>query len=162
MIPRTLQRLSCLASRCRPVLNPRHTVSTRSLCQFTTPKRLLTSNAVSSMQWPQKAKVLSRLTCSRASLRHKFMSSMAASAHNTVSSSTKAVVTHTKPIVAYWLYFNAGMVFAIVVVGGLTRLTESGLSIVEWNVISGMKPPRSEQEWKDEFEKYKQYPEYKL
>lgn len=54
------------------------------------------------------------------------------------------------------------MVFAIVVVGGLTRLTESGLSIVEWNVISGMKPPRSEQEWKDEFEKYKQYPEYKL
>lgn len=90
------------------------------------------------------------------------MSTMAVPARNTVSSSTKAVVTHTKPIVAYWLYFNAGMVFAIVVVGGLTRLTESGLSIVEWNVISGMKPPRSEQEWKDEFEKYKQYPEYKL
>lgn len=68
----------------------------------------------------------------------------------------------SKPAVAYWLYFNAGMVFAIVVVGGLTRLTESGLSITEWNVISGMKPPRSELEWKEEFEKYKQFPEYKL
>lgn len=73
-----------------------------------------------------------------------------------------SIIQHTKPIVAYWLYFNAGLVFAIVVVGGLTRLTESGLSIVEWNVISGMKPPRSEQEWKEEFEKYKQYPEYKM
>lgn len=123
----------------------------------------MTSNVVVSAMLPPKSKVLSRLTCSSAGLRHKFMSTMAASAHNNVSSSAaKAVVTHTKPIVAYWLYFNAGMVFAIVVVGGLTRLTESGLSIVEWNVISGMKPPRSEQEWKDEFEKYKQYPEYKL
>ncbi len=76
--------------------------------------------------------------------------------------STAAPTTVTKPAVAYWLYFNAGMVFAIVVVGGLTRLTESGLSITEWNVISGMKPPRSELEWTEEFEKYKQYPEYKL
>jgi cytochrome c oxidase assembly protein subunit 15 len=73
-----------------------------------------------------------------------------------------STITVTKPVVAYWLYFNAGMVFSIVIVGGLTRLTESGLSIVEWNVISGMKPPRSEQEWLNEFEKYKQYPEYKL
>ncbi|RCH94784.1 protein required for the hydroxylation of heme O to form heme A, cox15 [Rhizopus stolonifer] len=75
------------------------------------------------------------------------------------TTTTKAV---TKPAVAYWLYFNAGMVFSIVVVGGLTRLTESGLSITEWNVISGMKPPRSELEWQEEFEKYKQFPEYKL
>lgn len=73
-----------------------------------------------------------------------------------------AAQTATKPIVGYWLYFNAGLIFAIVVVGGLTRLTESGLSITEWNVISGMKPPRSEQEWVEEFEKYKQFPEYKL
>jgi hypothetical protein len=73
-----------------------------------------------------------------------------------------AEIKVTKPIVAYWLYFNAGLVFAIVVVGGLTRLTESGLSITEWNVISGMKPPRSQKDWEEEFEKYKQFPEYKL
>lgn len=78
----------------------------------------------------------------------------------TATAASKTIVT--KPAVAYWLYFNAGMVFSIVVVGGLTRLTESGLSITEWNVISGMKPPRSEAEWIEEFEKYKQFPEYKL
>lgn len=52
--------------------------------------------------------------------------------------------------------------FLIVVVGGLTRLTESGLSITEWNLIKGMKPPRTEEEWMVEFEKYKMFPEYKL
>ncbi|KAI9486358.1 MAG: COX15/CtaA family [Benjaminiella poitrasii] len=77
-------------------------------------------------------------------------------------SMTATTTSVTKPAVAYWLYFNAGMTFSIVVVGGLTRLTESGLSITEWNVISGMKPPRSASEWNEEFEKYKQFPEYKL
>ncbi|CEP13771.1 hypothetical protein [Parasitella parasitica] len=78
------------------------------------------------------------------------------------AATTIGAVNVSKPAVAYWLYFNAGMVFSIVVVGGLTRLTESGLSITEWNVISGMKPPRSELEWNQEFEKYKQFPEYKI
>lgn len=54
------------------------------------------------------------------------------------------------------------MTFGIVVVGGMTRLTESGLSIVEWNLIKGMKPPRSQEEWEEEFGKYKQFPEYKM
>lgn len=78
------------------------------------------------------------------------------------STAKSEAVKVTKPVVGYWLYFNAGLVFAIVVVGGLTRLTESGLSITEWNVISGMKPPRSALEWDEEFEKYKQFPEYKM
>lgn len=81
-------------------------------------------------------------------------------AAETATTTTATIIS--KPAVAYWLYFNAGMVFAIIVVGGLTRLTESGLSITEWNVISGMKPPRSALEWEEEFEKYKQFPEYKL
>ncbi|KAJ3080334.1 Cytochrome c oxidase assembly protein cox15 [Quaeritorhiza haematococci] len=68
----------------------------------------------------------------------------------------------TKPIVGYWYLFSSALVFGIVVLGGVTRLTESGLSIVEWNVIKGMKPPRSEEEWVEEFEKYKQFPEFKL
>ncbi|KAI8341298.1 cytochrome oxidase assembly protein-domain-containing protein [Chlamydoabsidia padenii] len=83
-------------------------------------------------------------------------------ATTTTTSGNATLVKTTKPIVGYWLYFNAGLVFTIVVVGGLTRLTESGLSITEWNVISGMKPPRSQQEWIEEFEKYKQFPEYKI
>eukprot|EP00842_Homolaphlyctis_polyrhiza_P004963 jgi/Hompol1/5468/HPOL_004463-RA len=68
----------------------------------------------------------------------------------------------SKPIVGYMYLFSGALVFTIVSVGGLTRLTESGLSIVEWNVIKGMKPPQSQQEWEEEFEKYKQFPEYKL
>jgi len=42
------------------------------------------------------------------------------------------------------------------------RLTESGLSITQWNLLKGMKPPRLEQEWLDEFEQYKKFPEYRL
>ena len=52
------------------------------------------------------------------------------------------------------------MVFVMIVVGGLTRLTQSGLSMVEWRPLMGTLPPLSEQEWIRVFEKYKQYPEY--
>ena len=68
----------------------------------------------------------------------------------------------SKPIVGYWYLFCGSLVFGIVILGGVTRLTESGLSIVEWNLIKGMKPPSSPQEWHQEFEKYKLFPEYKL
>jgi len=57
---------------------------------------------------------------------------------------------------------SAGLVFAVIVVGGVTRLTESGLSITEWKPISGTIPPLSQEEWMVEFEKYKATPEFKL
>jgi cytochrome c oxidase assembly protein subunit 15 len=53
------------------------------------------------------------------------------------------------------------MVYGAVVLGGVTRLTESGLSMVDWHLIKGMKPPRSQKEWEDEFKKYQDFPEYK-
>ncbi len=59
-----------------------------------------------------------------------------------------------------WLVFIALLVFAMVVVGGITRLTESGLSITEWKPITGALPPLSEAAWASEFEKYKAIPEY--
>lgn len=65
------------------------------------------------------------------------------------------------PHVGYWLLINAGLVATTVIVGGLTRLTESGLSMVDWSFMGGA-PPQSQQEWEDYFEKYKQFPEYKL
>lgn len=65
-------------------------------------------------------------------------------------------------IVGYWLLANAALVYGIVVLGGVTRLTESGLSITEWNVIRGMKWPSSEEEWNEEWRKYKETPEYKV
>ena len=57
---------------------------------------------------------------------------------------------------------SAGLVFAVIVVGGVTRLTESGLSITEWKPIAGTIPPLNQEEWMVEFEKYKATPEFKL
>jgi cytochrome c oxidase assembly protein subunit 15 len=59
-----------------------------------------------------------------------------------------------------WLFGVAGLVFAMVVVGGATRLTESGLSITEWQPITGVLPPLSHAAWVAEFDKYKQIPQY--
>lgn len=59
-----------------------------------------------------------------------------------------------------WLLAVAVLVFAMVVVGGITRLTESGLSITEWKPIAGTLPPLNEAAWVSEFEKYKKIPEY--
>ncbi|MGE3245502.1 MAG: COX15/CtaA family protein [Beijerinckiaceae bacterium] len=65
-----------------------------------------------------------------------------------------------KPV-RIWLWLLALMVFAMVLVGGATRLTESGLSITEWKPVTGVIPPLSDAEWAAEFEKYKQIPQYK-
>lgn len=58
------------------------------------------------------------------------------------------------------LFVVAAMVFAMVVIGGITRLTESGLSITQWNVVSGAIPPLSHADWVHKFELYKQTPQY--
>ena len=54
----------------------------------------------------------------------------------------------------------AFLVFLMVIVGGITRLTESGLSITEWKPVTGALPPLNEAQWISEFEKYKKIPEY--
>jgi len=58
-----------------------------------------------------------------------------------------------------WLFGCSALVFGILVVGGLTRLSESGLSIVEWNLVTGIRPPITDSEWAAEWEKYKISPE---
>ncbi len=62
--------------------------------------------------------------------------------------------------VAIWLWSLAALVFLMVVVGGVTRLTESGLSITQWKPVAGVLPPLSEPDWLAEFERYKQIPQY--
>lgn len=62
---------------------------------------------------------------------------------------------------ARWLWLVALLVIVVVGVGGITRLTESGLSITEWRPVSGVIPPTNEADWIKEFEKYKQIPEYR-
>jgi len=59
-----------------------------------------------------------------------------------------------------WLLMGAFLVASMVVIGGITRLTQSGLSMVEWKLIMGSVPPMNELEWEATFDKYKQFPEY--
>ncbi|MBY6240634.1 COX15/CtaA family protein [Methylosinus sp. Sm6] len=63
--------------------------------------------------------------------------------------------------VRLWLWIVAGLVVLMVIVGGATRLTESGLSITQWKPISGVLPPLSEAQWSAAFEDYKKIPQYR-
>jgi cytochrome c oxidase assembly protein subunit 15 len=62
--------------------------------------------------------------------------------------------------IAAWLFAVAALVFVMIVVGGITRLTESGLSMVRWEPVSGIVPPLNDAQWQAEFDAYKAYPEY--
>ncbi len=62
--------------------------------------------------------------------------------------------------VALWLVFCAAVIFGMIMLGAVTRLTHSGLSMVDWKPLVGVVPPLSQQEWVETFEQYKQYPEY--
>ncbi len=73
-----------------------------------------------------------------------------------------ATAADTRPnAIATWLMSVAGLVFLMVVVGGITRLTESGLSITEWQPIRGAIPPLTDAQWQHAFDLYKQTPEFR-
>ena len=63
--------------------------------------------------------------------------------------------------VATWLLFCAAVIFGMILLGGVTRLTNSGLSMVEWKPLMGVIPPLSEEAWQETFDKYRLYPEYR-
>ncbi|MGB0166485.1 MAG: COX15/CtaA family protein [Luteibaculum sp.] len=65
-------------------------------------------------------------------------------------------------IVRAWLLVGCAMITIMVLIGGITRLTDSGLSITEWEVIKGTIPPTTEEAWEEAFDKYKQIPEYSI
>lgn len=65
-----------------------------------------------------------------------------------------------KNLITKWLFVSCIMVIAMIVIGGITRLTNSGLSIVEWRPVTGILPPFSFDAWQLEFAKYKAFPEY--
>jgi len=81
-----------------------------------------------------------------------------------MSASASLAALRPKPspdrLIGAWLALSAAMVFVMIVIGGVTRLTESGLSIVEWQPLIGALPPLSEAHWQELFDKYRQFPEY--
>lgn len=69
------------------------------------------------------------------------------------------MITSTRPL-AYWLFVCAAMVWLMAIIGAATRLTESGLSIVDWRPVSGSIPPLNDTDWQEEFTKYQTSPQY--
>lgn len=107
------------------------------------------------------------LKCNPAQLfrgKHKFvpLTSKIICVKLTTSVVAQHIPPHGQKAVGRWLLGCAGMCFGAVTIGGITRLTESGLSITQWNLLKGMKPPRTNEEWKEEFDRYKQFPEFKF
>lgn len=70
-----------------------------------------------------------------------------------------ALENKNKPVF-YWLLTGCLLIFLMVIIGGITRLTGSGLSMVDWKLLMDAIPPLNEQQWLETFEKYKQFPEY--
>ncbi|KAL7960071.1 cytochrome oxidase assembly domain-containing protein [Trichoderma compactum] len=105
---------------------------------------------------------------SRGYVDAKPLESLAAKNASAVASQVQAKASKAFPkkttskAVAYWLIGSAASCFGIVVWGGLTRLTESGLSITEWRPVTGSLPPMSLADWESEFEKYRASPEFQL
>ncbi|KAK7696607.1 hypothetical protein QCA50_001265 [Cerrena zonata] len=93
------------------------------------------------------------------SLSAEHLSDAETSSHST---KPEELPTLTPPPVAMWLLASSALVFAVIVVGGVTRLTESGLSITEWKPITGILPPLGKADWEEAFEKYKATPEFKM
>ncbi|XP_037541454.1 cytochrome c oxidase assembly protein COX15 homolog isoform X2 [Nematolebias whitei] len=106
----------------------------------------------SSHQSPQLRQWLVRRNCST------FTAETAAPSKSAVTVPNEA----TNRIVGRWLLGCSGLVVGAIVLGGVTRLTESGLSMVDWHLVKEMKPPQTEEEWQAEFSKYQQFPEFKI
>src|SRR6476661_6809131 len=79
--------------------------------------------------------------------------------HTVMDAGTTVPNSHARAL-RLWLLAVAAMIFLTLVVGGETRLTESGLSITEWKPVSGVLPPLSQQAWQDEFKAYQAIPQY--
>lgn len=67
---------------------------------------------------------------------------------------------HPHKAIIYWLFTGCVLTAIMVIIGGVTRLTESGLSMTDWQLISGVIPPLNEADWHEAFNEYKQFPEY--
>src|SRR6266550_8455562 len=77
-------------------------------------------------------------------------------------SAPAAIPVHVDRAVGLWLFLIAAMIGLMVVIGGLTRLTGSGLSITEWQPVTGIIPPLSDGAWQAEFAKYQGTSQYEL
>ncbi|KAI3379932.1 hypothetical protein SNEBB_001312 [Seison nebaliae] len=103
----------------------------------------------------------SRFLLNACNVVRKFNGSIFKNVKRFNSQTTKIPLRENDRVVGGWCLLLSGFVGATIVVGGATRLTESGLSMVQWHAIKDMMKPKNEEEWEKEFAKYKQFPEWK-
>jgi len=108
---------------------------------------------------PGFVKKLMRIKLSGSHSRPGFAASLSAAIVR-ATMNVRPAPHHAHARIARWLFACCAVLFILIVVGGITRLTRSGLSIVEWKPIEGILPPLTEAQWLEEFEKYRQTPEY--
>ncbi|KAG5474857.1 hypothetical protein LSCM4_04036 [Leishmania orientalis] len=128
-------------------------------------RRVTARYAINAAAWNSARRLSSRLgTCWSQRCPVRFAATKAhLSAADKAADATAAkpwVAPSHNRSVAHWLYISAACVGGVVWLGGVTRLTESGLSLVEWKPISGVRPPLTDEEWDREFRHYQQFPEY--
>ncbi|KAJ9607234.1 Cytochrome c oxidase assembly protein cox15 [Cladophialophora chaetospira] len=153
----------------RQVRNLSSKKTTRSASQFTKPKpcfALKTSTSLSppkpsTRTFSQSARARNTTTVEEG-VRTKTQDQQGGQTGEEPKSRRAFFPDTSSNVVAYWLLGSAASVFGIVVFGGLTRLTESGLSITEWKPVTGSLPPMSEADWESEFAKYRSSPEFKM
>ncbi|KAJ9221519.1 hypothetical protein DTO271D3_777 [Paecilomyces variotii] len=142
---------------CRQCLQNQRNATNPFRARFFTSLPLSNSSRVNSILPVKKTNIFA------SSLRPKRLSTVAATVEQSTSSkATSSFPDVSSKSVAYWLLGSAVSVFGIVVFGGLTRLTESGLSITEWRPVTGSLPPMNAEDWESEFSKYRSSPEFKL
>eukprot|EP00758_Cryptobia_borreli_P004083 Tbor_TRINITY_DN4171_c0_g1::TRINITY_DN4171_c0_g1_i1::g.26519::m.26519/K02259/COX15; cytochrome c oxidase assembly protein subunit 15 len=93
--------------------------------------------------------------------RHHTTAATDVNSHGVAVDDIKYILNTRNRTVSYWLYACSAMVGGVLVVGGMTRLTGSGLSIVDWRPVTGVIPPMNELQWEEEFTKYQTSPEFK-
>lgn len=129
-------------------------------------QRFATRRALSAMQPPVSRGWSARLgsywaqQCPRRFAATAHLSAADAAAARVAAATKPWVAPAHNRSVANWLYVSAACVGGVVWFGGITRLTESGLSLVEWKPISGVRPPLSDEEWETEFKHYQKFPEF--
>ena len=140
----------------------RLSTSLPSLPSTSTPSRILKNTRIQ----PSLLRAFHRSTRRPATITAEPVATSSSSSSSSSSSGSNASSSElprlTSPGVSTHLFVISGLVFAIVVVGGLTRLTESGLSITEWNLVTGTLPPLNQEDWLSEYNKYMVTPEGQL
>ncbi|XPS73188.1 Cytochrome c oxidase assembly protein cox15 [Ascochyta lentis] len=164
--PRLSRRLfvakPCIHSPIRPAV-PLSPSLSPSLSLSPSPCPAPRPSALQSVRWKSTQPLRSSATIEAAG-RAAIVDAAAAKSetHDDAAAKSSSFPKTTSKSVAYWLLGSAASVFGIVIFGGLTRLTESGLSITEWKPVTGSLWPGSPEAWQDEYTKYKSSPEFAM